>query len=173
MAALGAELGDDFVEGLARAFLNGLPQHRERLMDARQRGDVATLNRVAHTLLGEAGNLGLGEVVSACVALQRAADGDHEAPAAALLDGLASSELAILALIDKDSSPCSLLLDEIEVAAEGLLEAPYAEQGEGEAHSDDAEEAVVAKACLHRHRVLARANDPSQRHGRPRLWRGW
>ena len=105
MAALGAELGDDFVDGLARAFVKGLPQHRERLMDARQRGDAAALKRVAHTLLGEAGNLGLGEVVSACAALQRAAEVDQEARAAALLAVLASSELAIVALVDKHSSP--------------------------------------------------------------------
>jgi CheY-like chemotaxis protein/HPt (histidine-containing phosphotransfer) domain-containing protein len=105
MAALADELGDDFVDGLAREFLKVLPQHRERLMDACQRSDAAALKRVAHTLLGEAGNLRLSEVVSACAALQRAADVDQEARAAALLDALASSELAIAALVHKDSSP--------------------------------------------------------------------
>jgi signal transduction histidine kinase/CheY-like chemotaxis protein len=104
MTALAAELGDDFVDGLAREFLKRLPQHRERLMDARQRGDAAALKRVAHTLLGEAGNLGLGEVVSACAALQRAADVDQEARAAALLAVLASSELAVVTLVHRASS---------------------------------------------------------------------
>ena len=105
MAALAVELGDDFVDGLAREFLKLLPQHRERLMDACQRSDAAALKRVVHTLLGEAGNLRLSEVVSACTALQRAADVDQEARAAALLDVLASSELALAALVHQDSSP--------------------------------------------------------------------
>ncbi len=99
MSALAEELGAEFVDSLAHQFLSGLPQYRERLMDARQRSDAAVLKRVAHALQGEAGNLGLGELVSACVALQRATVVEQEVRAAALLEVLASSELAVVAVV--------------------------------------------------------------------------
>ena len=101
LAALARELGDEFVGTLARDFVQGIPQQRAALLDAQTRGDLLAMKRVAHTLQGEAGNLGALRLARACAALQRAAgaSGDIKSPYAAVLEALATTEQALTALL--------------------------------------------------------------------------
>jgi len=101
LAALARELGDEFVSTLARDFVQGIPQQRAALLDAQTRGDLLAMKRVAHTLQGEAGNLGALRLARACAALQRAAgaSGDIKSPYAAVLEALATTEQALTALL--------------------------------------------------------------------------
>jgi len=103
LTALARELGDDFVDTLVREFLRGVPQHRAALLAARARRDLPALKRLAHTLQGESGNLGILRLSRACATLQRAAGAgvELEAPSAAVLDALTTAERSLAALVDR------------------------------------------------------------------------
>ena len=108
LAALATDLGADFVDIMILDFLDEAPRHRASLVDARRRDDAADLKRCAHTLQGEASNLGVRALVAACLAVQRAADGELAAPTAALLEALAAGERLLAsrrARADPDAAP--------------------------------------------------------------------
>jgi CheY-like chemotaxis protein len=88
--SLATELGADFIDRLLGDFLDRVPQHRERLLDAQARRDTRSLKRLAHTLQGESGSIGARALARACAALQEAASNETawEPRTAEVLDAL-------------------------------------------------------------------------------------
>ena len=70
---LSSELGPEFVDGILREFLARIPGYRAGLREACSRRDAASIARLAHSLLGEAGAVGASELASASASLQSAA----------------------------------------------------------------------------------------------------
>jgi signal transduction histidine kinase/CheY-like chemotaxis protein len=97
LAELASELDPEFVDTLVRALLEGLVRHRATLLEAHANADRVALGRVAHSLLGESGNVGAARLARACAALQRAIreGGDMEESFVAVLDALDGTALAL------------------------------------------------------------------------------
>jgi len=67
------DLGLDFVGELTAAFVASAPTHEASLRELLRSGDARALARAAHSLKGEASNLGAQRLPRACAALEQAA----------------------------------------------------------------------------------------------------
>ena len=103
LATLEAELGEDFIAGLLRDFLREIPRRRDDLAEAHRRRDNPALQRLAHSLQGESGNLGAHGLARACASLHRAvSDGaDVDGAIARVFAALTASERALSSRSDR------------------------------------------------------------------------